>query len=270
MDDISYKNTGGIKMRKIILFIFAMVAINAAAPTYENVTRLYVATFDRTPDVVGLKYWVNDSGLDLEDIARSFFDQPETKAKYYPDGTIYLSSFVDEIYVNLFNRSPDSAGKEYWVDYIMAGGFERVSVFILAVINGAQGNDATILADKTQYAYDAIKDQLDDGNIGACRSFNADGYYEVIQGRLELHCAYYSAPSSYRLFSQTPYADGLKHGAFRSYHRDGSRATEGDYWNGHKIGTWKSYYIEGTYENIEAYCNVYDDDGNWLRLISDC
>ncbi len=149
-------------MRKIVLFIFAMVAINATTPTYENVTRLYVATFDRTPDVAGLKYWVNDSGLELEEIARSFFDQPETKAKYYPDGTIYLGSFVDEVYVNLFDRAPDSAGRAYWID-AMHTGKDHFSTFILAVINGAQGNDAVILADKTKYAMDSIRDELGDG-----------------------------------------------------------------------------------------------------------
>ena len=149
-------------MRKLILLIMTMVAINATTPTYENVTRLYVATFDRTPDVTGLKYWVNDSGLELEEIARSFFDQPETKAKYYPDGTIYLGSFVDEVYVNLFDRAPDSTGRAYWIDAMYTGRV-HYSTFILAVINGAQGNDAIILADKTKYAMDEIRDGLDDG-----------------------------------------------------------------------------------------------------------
>ncbi len=147
-------------MRKLLLLIMTMVALNATSPTYENVTRLYVATFDRTPDVAGLKYWVNDSGLELENIARSFFDQPETKAKYYPDNTLYVPSFIEEVYINLFDRLPDDAGKKYWVDEIKRGGFSQASVFILAVINGAQGNDAIIVANKTKYAMDAIRDQL--------------------------------------------------------------------------------------------------------------
>ncbi len=148
-------------MRKIILLFMTVMALNATTPTYENVTTLYVATFDRTPDVAGLKYWINDSGLNLEEIASSFMLQPESKAKYYPNDTIYAPDFVDTVYLNVFDRLPDSAGKEYWVDEIEKGGFARISVFILAVINGAQGNDATLLANKTKYALDAIKDQLD-------------------------------------------------------------------------------------------------------------
>ena len=153
-------------MRKLLLLIMTMVAIHATSPTYENVTRLYVATFDRTPDVAGLKYWVNDSGLSLEQIARSFFDQPETQEKYYPTGTLYLYDFIEEVYINLFDRLPDSAGKEYWADDIMAGGIDRAAVFILAAINGAQGNDAVIIANKTKVAFDQIKDQLDSSDSG--------------------------------------------------------------------------------------------------------
>ena len=52
------------------------------AVTREQVAELYVATFNRAPDAEGLDYWVNASGLTIEGIAQSFFDQPETQAKY--------------------------------------------------------------------------------------------------------------------------------------------------------------------------------------------
>ncbi|WP_367278395.1 DUF4214 domain-containing protein [Sulfurimonas sp.] len=44
----------------------------------NDVCKLYVATFNRAPDAAGLSYWVNNSGLSIEGIAQSFFDQPET------------------------------------------------------------------------------------------------------------------------------------------------------------------------------------------------
>jgi hypothetical protein len=233
-----------VKMRKIILFIFAVMALNATTPTYESVTRLYIATFDRTPDAAGLKYWVNDSGLELEEIARSFFDQPETKAKYYPDNTIYASDFVVEVYINLFDRLPDSAGKEYWVDEITKDGFSRASVFILAAINGAQGNDVIIIANKTKAALDAVRDQLPDNyyNIGVCSSFNieaGDYYYEVTQGQFSLHCSYHN--NNGRLQSETQYVDGVRHGSCREYFENGELRYAGDYWNGKREGVWIKY-----------------------------
>jgi hypothetical protein len=70
------------------------------AVTLAEVTKLYVATFNRAPDAAGINYWAN-SGMSIENIAQSFFDQPETQT-LYPSGTAN-SSFVNSVYDNLFN-----------------------------------------------------------------------------------------------------------------------------------------------------------------------
>ncbi len=110
----------------------------------EEITRLYVATFNRAPDRTGLEYWVN-SNISIEEIAMSFFDQSETQ-ELYPSGT-KDALFIKSIYLNLFNREPDIEGWIYWIDAISSGRVSR-SLFILAVINGAKGEDAVILANK--------------------------------------------------------------------------------------------------------------------------
>jgi len=64
---------------KRFIFVFLSVLmmlstlLQAEVPTRESVTKLYVATFNRAPDSAGLNYWLNDSGLQLEQIAQSFF-----------------------------------------------------------------------------------------------------------------------------------------------------------------------------------------------------
>ena len=124
-----------------------------AVATRENVAELYVAFFGRAPDSTGLVYWVNDSGLNLEEISQSFFQQNETVEKYPVSFT--NENFVRKIYFNLFNREPDSEGLAYWVaeldlyeesDGVMGIARDKM---ILAVVNGAQGDDATILDNKT-------------------------------------------------------------------------------------------------------------------------
>lgn len=115
----------------------------------DEVAKLYVATFNRAPDAAGLSYWVNDSGLSIEQIAMSFFDQFETRELYPPDNT--NTDFVTSIYANLFNRTPDAAGLSYWVGELNAGNISR-SVMIEAVKNGAQGDDAVILSNKAEVA----------------------------------------------------------------------------------------------------------------------
>ncbi len=120
----------------------------AQEATNENLTKLYAATFDRTPDSDGLNYWLS-SNLTLEDIAISFFDQSETKDKY-PDGFSDID-FIDAIYNNLFDRNPEQEGLDYWQEELSSGSVSK-STFILAIINGAKGNDADVLTHKTRIA----------------------------------------------------------------------------------------------------------------------
>ena len=121
------------------------------AVTREQVAQIYVATFNRAPDDAGLNYWVA-SGMSIEEIAQSFFDQPETQALH--GGTITdREEFVNAIYNDLFNRDVESGGLAYWVAELENGTISLGNM-ILAIANGAQdtgvGNDATILANKLE------------------------------------------------------------------------------------------------------------------------
>ncbi len=154
-------------MKKILLILLTIVFltanIHAEDANPENVTKLYVATFDRAPDKAGLDYWVNDSNLSLEAIATSFFDQDETKT-LYPDGYDDYD-FILAIYKNLFARDPDSEGGEYWQGELSKGAVSK-SVFILAVVNGAKDDDAKILANKTEVGLALAESDLNDTTIG--------------------------------------------------------------------------------------------------------
>jgi hypothetical protein len=47
---------------------------------------MYVAYFNRAPNAVGLDYWASrlTEGMTLQDIAKSFFAQPETGQRIRP------------------------------------------------------------------------------------------------------------------------------------------------------------------------------------------
>ncbi|RLA78477.1 MAG: hypothetical protein DRG33_05435, partial [Deltaproteobacteria bacterium] len=146
--------------KKILLSLLLFTAVlSATTPTQDSVTKLYVATFERAPDAKGLAYWIDDSGLTLEQIAMSFFDQKETQDKY-PSGTD-VRAFVETVYDNLFNREPDEKGWAYWTKELEEGSVSR-SVFILAMINGALGDDAVILKHKMEVGLYFAKNGLDD------------------------------------------------------------------------------------------------------------
>ncbi len=131
--------------RYFLLLILGFAFLYAVTPMKENVTKLYIATFNRAPDAAGLDYWVH-SKMELEEIARSFFEQPETQKLYPPK--IPNSEFIIAVYANLFNRLPDKEGAVYWQEALDTGEVEKSS-FILTVINGALGDDIEILENKT-------------------------------------------------------------------------------------------------------------------------
>lgn len=133
--------------------------VTATPPTADEVAKLYVATFNRAPDVEGLSYWVNDSGLDLDGIAQSFFEQQETQ-ELYPEDTSN-EDFVTSVYANVFNRDPDESGFEYWVAELDAQVYSK-NLFIQAVINGAQDSDITILQNKTDVGLYYAENDLND------------------------------------------------------------------------------------------------------------
>lgn len=206
-------------MKKVFFLLVSILILNtslhAEIPTKDSVTQLYVATFNRAPDTGGLDYWLNDSGLQLEGIASSFFDQPETQTKYPANST--NEEFVIAVYNNLFNREPEQAGLDYWVAELDSGRIGK-SVFILAVINGAQntvlGNDATILDNKTivglAYA-DAGLDDVDDAT--EIMSGITDDYATVIAA---LETFSLNIPPLAQCAGDPP-AEGSVAGLYRSY-----------------------------------------------------
>ena len=84
--------------------------------------------------------------MTLQDIAQSFFDQPETIAAY--PSTMFTRDFVTTVYNNVLSRSPDTAGLNYWVGELGNGHISKNS-FLLAIINGAQASTGSAIDRQT-------------------------------------------------------------------------------------------------------------------------
>lgn len=120
----------------------------------SSLAELYIASFNRAPDSIGLSYWGSrlKDGMSLDAIAKSFFVQPETLATY--PSTQSLDIFINKVYFNVLGRGPDQDGLKYWKDDITNGVISR-DVFLLAIINGAKAasgspEDKATLANKTK------------------------------------------------------------------------------------------------------------------------
>ncbi|MFV1943799.1 hypothetical protein VPH49_23660 [Pseudomonas luteola] len=126
------------------------------AVTANQIQELYIGYFGRPADSEGLAYWTEQlnattAALTLEGLASSFTQQPEYTDVY--EG-MTRSQIVTTIYENLFNRSASSneqvgspmtsAELNYWVN---ESGVSNDQL-IIAMINGATGNDRVTLDNK--------------------------------------------------------------------------------------------------------------------------
>ena len=135
---------------------------------------MYIAYFDRAPDSEGLAYWgtrLND-GMTYAEIARSFFVQDETIARYPdPDDSAAL---VDAVYANVLEREADDLGRAFWIGELDNGDVTR-GEFILAIIDGAKNfDDPNATPELIAQAAADVQTLTDKADIGI--------YYAAING----------------------------------------------------------------------------------------
>jgi hypothetical protein len=84
--------------------------------------------FNRAPDVDGLGYWIAqfDAGATLDQVALGFIDSAEFVTDYgaSPSNT----SYVQDLYLNFFNREAETAGLNFWVNLLDAGILSQAQV----------------------------------------------------------------------------------------------------------------------------------------------
>lgn len=98
----------------------AYVLAGIAAPFADDVYRLYEATLDREPDVVGLTNWSTERGMGTSylDVASGFVNSPEFQATY---GALDDEAFVTLLYNNVLDRDPDATGLANWLQLLSEG-----------------------------------------------------------------------------------------------------------------------------------------------------
>ena len=86
-----------------------------------QVARLYSSYFDRAPDAEGWAYWNQRSvdGLDLWRASDYFADSVEFRTIYGDD--LDNAEFLELVYQNVLDRSPDASGLQYWVQRMNTG-----------------------------------------------------------------------------------------------------------------------------------------------------
>lgn len=123
--------------------------------SFDQLLDLYIVEENRAPDALGLMYWAARlaEGVPLQQIADSFFAQPETATVYSP--TLSNREFVVAAYQTVFKRNPDDGGLAYWEKTLDDGAISR-GWFLYSFLSGAvkESNDYKIATNKEKVAYD--------------------------------------------------------------------------------------------------------------------
>lgn len=118
----------------------------------NQVSQLYIGILGRAADRAGLEYWVQQvqtGKLTIEGVAKSFQEQPEW---INGNGQLDRPGILNELYKNLFGREATGVDKAYWV--LGEGASVPLEKLVLALIapGAALGNDAIVLAQRTDAA----------------------------------------------------------------------------------------------------------------------
>ncbi len=150
----------------------------------EQIAATYVAFFGRAADAGGHAFWVGEfvRGLPVQgpttlfaNIASSFGISEEARALYpflanpFAASDAAISTFLDSVYDNLFNRSSDAGGLAYWTGQIkatlQAGQF--VGSVLVNIMSGAQGSDITTLMGKVAVSLEFVHKQEEHHTVWA-------------------------------------------------------------------------------------------------------
>lgn len=126
----------------------------AAAAYFDQIQKIYIAFYQRPADPAGLLYWAgkaDDAGGDLGQIINAFAASPEANTLYGAIDASTIGGVIDSLYLALFNRAPEPAGRQFYIDSFAAGTFTPSSI-ALAVLVGAQERDSDAIGHKLQVA----------------------------------------------------------------------------------------------------------------------
>ena len=126
----------------------------AAAQYFDQVQKIYIAFYQRPADAAGLKYWageVDKAGGSLTAVINAFAGEKEAQDLYGTINATTIGTVIDKLYLALFGRAADTAGKDFYIDAFTKGTFSAGAI-ALAVLEGAQSADLPRITNKLAVA----------------------------------------------------------------------------------------------------------------------
>ena len=117
----------------------------------STVNSFYLAYYGRPADVAGLAFWsvqLAHTNGDFSLLIDAFATSEEAKVRFSSQDT---NERVSQIYQQLFNREPDQAGLDFWVDAISSGRMSLADAAI-EIQKGARSTDRELSSLRQQVA----------------------------------------------------------------------------------------------------------------------
>lgn len=158
---------------------------------FTDVQKIYIAFYQRPADPAGLRYWaqrMEAAGGDQAAVIDAFANSAEATDLYGAINSTTIGAVVDALYLALFNRTPDAAGKKFYVDAFNAGTITAGKI-ALTVLNAASGDDAVSVQNKVAVANEFTQQvdgrELNDAGFGTGTAFNVtySGNADVVAAR---------------------------------------------------------------------------------------
>jgi len=107
--------------------------------TIAEIQQLYIIYLGRPADPNGLDFWLSKTSLTAAQIANAFGSTPEYQQRLADLGT---AGAINQIYRNVFGRSPEPAGLQFWTQKVQTGELSLATAGFV-ITNSATGVDIT-------------------------------------------------------------------------------------------------------------------------------
>ena len=161
----------------------------AASQYFTQVQQIYIAYYQRPADPAGMLYWataIDAAGGNLNAVINAFANSAESQALYGTINSATIGAVVDSIYLAMFNRLPEPAGKKFYVDAFNSGALTAGQI-AYAIEVGATGTDAQAIGNKIATSNDFT--QQVDGHSFSSASFGVGPFAATYSGATDAAAA---------------------------------------------------------------------------------
>jgi hypothetical protein len=161
-------------------------------PSLTAVQKVYIAYYLRPADPAGLYWWAqqlyNVNG-NMNTIIDAYANSEEARRLWGDINSSTIGNLIDDVYWGLFNRPPDTGGKQFYVNGFNNGQFTPGTI-VLNILDGAQNEDAEAIANKLNYSNKFVAVLDPDGNYQSPfeANYNVDDEQDARDMLFEITC----------------------------------------------------------------------------------